>query len=112
MSFIFGKENNRDNAERLNNQASKILTRFNLNQLNLKSLNVNYVKSLKNPNKNSCLLTKLEIIEKILQAKGRPNGTISAYINELKGPKKANIGAPPPPPPPPPPKRVSNKNKK
>lgn len=93
MSFIFGQQNNSasDNVERLNNQTNKILTRFNLNQLNLKSLNVNYVKSLKNPNKNSCLLTKLEILEKIFQANGMKNAKISAYINELKGPKRENI---------------------
>ena len=100
---LFGTSNN----PKINNLTTKILTRFNLDQLNLGELNENYVRKLKNPNKNSCLLTKLEILEKIFKAKGEKNNTISAYINKLKGQKKENIGAPPPPP-----KRVSNKNKK
>ena len=78
----------------INQAATQILTRFNLDQLNLTKLTFNQVKILKNPNKNSCLLTKLEILEKILQAKDGANATISQYINELKGPKKVNVGVP------------------
>jgi hypothetical protein len=84
----------------VNRAATQILTRFNLDQLNLTKLTVNQVKTLKNPNKNSCLLTKLEIVEKILQAKGGENATISQYINQLKGPKKVNVKPPLKPPPP------------
>lgn len=93
----------------VNRAATQILTRFNLDQLNLIDLTVNQVKTLKNPNKNSCLLTKLEIVEKILQAKGGENATISQYISQLKDPKKVNIKLPVKPPPPPP--RVVNSNK-
>lgn len=104
------------NTPEINNLTTKILTRFNLDQLilsNLSKLNREYVMKLKNPNKNSCLLTKLEILEKILEAKGTANTTISAYISELKDPKRENIGvllkqSPPPPPPP----RVPTSNKK
>jgi len=88
----------------VNKAATQILSRFNLSKLNLKKLTVEQVQIFKNPNKNSCLLTKLEILEKILKAKEENNKTISAYINELKGQKKANVSAPPP-------KQVSNKNK-
>ena len=53
-------------AEQINQRVNKILTRLNLSD-KLSTLTVNQIKELKNPNKNSCVLTKLEILEKVLE---------------------------------------------
>ena len=66
----------------INQRLTKILTRLNLSD-KLSTLTVNQIKELNNPNKNSCVLTKLEILEKVLE-KNSSKQNVRNYINQLK----------------------------
>lgn len=70
------------------NTTNKILTRYNLENPTLKNLTTNQIIALQNPNKNSCLVTKLEIVKKICKLKGinnsNFNNNLERYIKELK----------------------------
>ena len=84
----FLSENGSINSS-VNNTTNRILTRYNLeNPKYLRTLTTNEIAVLKNPNKNSCLVTKLEIVKKICKLKGinnrKFNNNLKRYINELK----------------------------
>jgi hypothetical protein len=70
------------------NTANKILTRYNLENPTLKNLTTTEIIALQNPNKNSCLVTKLEIVKKICKLKkinnSNFNNNLEKYITELK----------------------------
>ena len=90
-NFILGPSNSS-----VNNITNRILTRYNLeNSKKLKNLTANEIIALKNPNKNSCLVTKLEIVKKICRLKKISNtefkNNLSKYITELK---KENLSEP------------------
>ena len=76
------------NSPKLITTTNRILTRYNLENPTLKNLTTNQINALKNPNKNSCLVTKLEIVKKICKLKeinnSNFNNNLERYIKELK----------------------------
>lgn len=82
------------NLTNLTKTTNRILTRYNLENPTLKNLTTTEIIALQNPNKNSCLVTKLEIVKKICKLKGinnsNFNNNLERYINKLKSLENAS----------------------